>query len=155
MNVKVLYVTSALGVAGFASLAMAVFVFQPLQPVGAPSVPVQASVESHQASSPRPGFKPQRKGIANVEQVEAGLKRLKNQPKQRAARERVRLVRALPGLPGGKAALRRLAREGSDAEKLVALNVLWARGERQEARQTAEGDRLLAAKITALAKARR
>lgn len=155
MNVKVLYVTSALGVAGFASLAMAVFVFQPLQPVGAPSAPMQASVESDQDSSTRPKFEQQRQRLASVEQVEAGLKRLKNQPKQRAARERVRLVRALPNLPGGKAALKRLAREGSDAEKLVAVNVLWARGDHQEVRSLAQSDRLLAAKVKALSGKRR
>ena len=62
----------------------------------------------------------------------------------------MRLIRALPGVPGGKAALRRLAREGSDAERLVAVNVLWARGERQEVRALAEGDRVLAAKVEAL-----
>lgn len=155
MNVKVLYVTSALGVACFASLAMAVFVFQPLQPVGAPVAPTQGSVESDRASSSRPGFEPHRKRITTVEEVEAGLNQLKNHPKQRAARERVVLIRALPDLPRGKATLKRLATEGTTDERLVALNVLWACGDHQDARQAAEGDRLLSAKITALSKAKR
>ncbi len=155
MNVKVLYVTSALGVAGFASLAMALLVFQPLQPIGAPAAPTQAQAEHAHDTSTRPGFEPQRKQIATVEEVEAGLKQLKNQPKQLAARKRVVLIRTLPDLPGGKTALKRLAREGTSAERLVAVNVLWARGDHQEARQAAEGDRLLAAKISALSNSKR
>ncbi len=152
MNVKVLYIAAALGIASLASLAMALFVFQPIPPVSGPALPVQqASVQTAEVQK-RPQFGTKRRGLASVAEVEAGLKRIKTLPKQQAARERVRLIRGLPSVPGGKSALARLAKSGSAADRLVAVNVLWARGEHDVAREAAEGDRLLAAKISALSR---
>ena len=48
-----------------------------------------------------------------------------------------------------------VAQGGDQVERLAAVNLLWVRGERQQAEKLAAGDRVLTAKVAALRKAGR
>jgi hypothetical protein len=68
-------------------------------------------------------------------------------PAARAERERIARLRKLP-----REELIALVREGADPERLVAVNVLWARGEHETVISLTanSGSRVLAAKLEAL-----
>ena len=67
-----------------------------------------------------------------------------------AKRERVRVLASL-----STEKLVGVAQGGDQVERLAAVNLLWVRGERQQAEKLAAGDRVLTAKVAALRKAGR